>query len=65
MSQRSMPCTNNSLSINLPATLQATNGLTTYYIGLALNSSTQQYDWLDGTSAGNGRVSNFNPYAHW
>ncbi len=45
--------------------LQATTSLSTYYIGLARNSSTLQYVWLDGVSIGNGAVSNMNPYAHW
>jgi hypothetical protein len=45
--------------------LQATTTLSTYYIGLARNTSTFLYVWLDGSSIGNGAVSNMNPYAHW
>ncbi len=44
---------------------QATGGLSTYYIGLSMNTTTLMYDWLDGTTAGNGAVSNYDPYAHW
>ena len=44
---------------------QATGGLTTYYIGLSLNTTTNMYNWLDGNTAGNGAVSNYDPYAHW
>ncbi len=36
-----------------------------YYLGISLNVDTQQWTWLDGTTAGNGAVSNVNPYAHW
>jgi hypothetical protein len=36
-----------------------------YYLGISLNEDTQQWTWLDGTTAGNGQVSNANPYAHW
>jgi hypothetical protein len=37
-----------------------------YYMGIGLDPDTLQYVWAgDGTSAGNGEVSNANPYAHW
>jgi hypothetical protein len=44
------------------ATLTA---LPSYYVGLNLNATTQQYDWMDGINIGNGAISNLNPYAHW
>lgn len=47
------------------AAAQATSNLSTYYMGLGYNSSTEQYEWLDGTNAGNGIVGNTIPYAHW
>ena len=34
-----------------------------YYIGLEKVGNV--WYWYDGTSAGNGQVSNANPYAHW
>ena len=35
-------------------------------MGIALDPDTLQYIWLgDGTNAGNGEVSNIDPYAHW
>jgi hypothetical protein len=34
-------------------------------MGLALDSGTSKWTWADGTDAGNGAVSNSNPYAHW
>jgi hypothetical protein len=46
--------------------LQGTGQLASqYYMGIALDPGTLQYIWKDGTSAGNGEVSNANPYAHW
>ena len=35
----------------------------TYWVGLEKSSTI--YYWLDGTNAGNGMVSNANPYAHF
>jgi hypothetical protein len=37
----------------------------TYWIGLALDANSNRWVWADGDSAGNGAVSNSNPYAHW
>jgi hypothetical protein len=46
--------------------LQSTSRLEVYYyLGIRLSEDTQQWTWLDGTTAGNGAVSNAGPYAHW
>jgi hypothetical protein len=46
--------------------LQSTSRLEVYYyLGISLNVDTQQWTWLDGTTAGNGEVSNADPYGHW
>lgn len=46
--------------------VQSTSGLAVYYyLGISLDQDTQQWTWLDGTTAGNGEVSNADPYGHW
>ncbi len=46
--------------------LQGTGMLSTqYWLGLSYNSTTNKWMWQEGGDAGNGAVSNANPYAHW
>jgi hypothetical protein len=41
--------------------MQSTSTLGTYWLGLSLNTSSQQYQWLDRSTAGNGITTNYNP----
>jgi hypothetical protein len=46
--------------------MQSTGRLATYYwMGLEFNTTVQSWIWQDGGNAGNGAVSNSNPYAHF